>query len=154
MVYEENIVHLHFGRAKKMEQQDYLLRQAGLLGQALGKIISKLLKLKDDNDISVDTVNQVLAEEVDFDVIQLSAIDDEKWIDTLKNEKCYNNRNMEKLADIFLLIAENVHSNESRQLCKKSLMIYQYIEKSENTYSFDRNCKINQIKGLIENNTD
>ena len=137
-----------------MEQQDYLLRQAGLLGQALGKIISKLLKLKNDNDISVDTVTQVLAEEVDFDVIQLSVIDDEKWIDTLKNEKCFNNHNMEKLADIFLLIAKNVHSNESRPLLKKSLMIYQYIEKSENSYSFDRNYKINQIEGLIENNTN
>ena len=125
-----------------MEQRDYLMRQVEQLGLVLEKIFSKLLNLKDNSIESIVAVNQVFTEELGFDMTQ---INDEKWIDILKNKMNFDNVNLEKLADIFLFIAENNLTNERDQLYQKCLIIYQYLEKSTRTYSFERNFKIKNL---------
>jgi hypothetical protein len=128
-----------------MEQRDYLLKQAEQLGQVLGKIFSKLLNLRDNSTVSMEMINPVFAEKLDFDVRRFIEMEDLEWITVLQNDKRFNTENFEKLADIFLFIAENANMDERNKLYKKSLMIYKYLEESENTYSFDRNYKINKI---------
>jgi hypothetical protein len=135
-----------------MEQRDYLLRQAEQLGQVLGKILLKLLNLKGKDTTTIECVNQIFTEELDFDVNQLIGIDEEKWINTLKIEKQFDVGNLERLADILLFVAENADSDKRNQLYKKSLIIYHYLEESENTYSFDRNFKIEKIKTSVHVN--
>ena len=133
-----------------MEQQDYLMKQIEQFGLVLGKILSKLLNLKDSSTESTVAVNKIFTEELDFDVNQLKDINEDKWFDTLKTEKQLNSENLEKLADILLFAAKNVNLNEKNQLYQKCLIIYQYLEESEKIYSFERNHKINIIKHLIE----
>ncbi len=134
-----------------MEQRDYLMRQVEQLGYVLGKMLSKLLFLKDNGTLSMGIVNQVFTGELDFDIDQLITIEEDNLIDVLKNEKQFDARNLEKLADIFLFLAENVNSNNCDQLYRKSLMIYQYLEELDGTYSFDRNSKIDTIKEQLKN---
>ena len=130
-----------------MEQRDYLVKQAEQLGKVLGKIFLKLLGLKDP--VTLNAVNHAFAEETDFDMNQLIDIDEEVWLDTLKTEKCFNPENLERLADILLFVAENADLNERNLLYKKCWMIYEYLEESEKTYSFDRYFKKEKIKKYI-----
>ncbi|GHT29251.1 hypothetical protein AGMMS49574_05480 [Bacteroidia bacterium] len=51
-----------------MEQQDYLMKQVEQMGLVLGKILSKLLNLKDKGTISMETINHIFTEELDFDI--------------------------------------------------------------------------------------
>lgn len=134
-----------------MEQRDYLMRQVEQLGYVLGKMLSKLLFLKENGTVSTETVYQVFKEELDFDINELIDIEKDKLIDTLRNDPRLRTVNLEKLADIFLFVAENTNSNKRDQLFRKSLMIYQYMEGQDNTYSYSRNLKIAKInERLIE----
>jgi hypothetical protein len=117
------------------------------LGLILGKIFSELLKLKDNDIKSIVAVNQVFMEELGFGTAQLCTINDDKWIDILKNEMNFDNVNMDKLADILLFTADNNITGENNQVYQKCLIIYQYLEKTEKTYSFERNLKIKKITG-------
>ena len=133
-----------------MEQRDYLLKQAEQLGQVLGKILLKLLGLKDP--VTLEVVNHVFTEELDFDVSRLIDVDEDKWLDTLRAEKQFNPEDLERLADILLFVAEDVDLNldERDQLYKKCRMIYEYLDESTRTYSFDRYFKMKRIKEYID----
>jgi len=132
-----------------MEQRDYLMRQVEEFGLILSKMLSKLLDLKVNGTESIGAVNQIFTEELGFDINQLMDIPEDKWFDTLKTEKQYSFDNLERLADILLLVAENVHLNERNQLYRRCWMIYEYIDKSTKTYSFDRNFKMEKIRKYI-----
>ena len=137
-----------------MEQKDYLMKQVEQFGLALGKILARLLHLKDNGTESIVAVNQVFTEELDFDVNHLIDIDEDKWLDTLKTENRFNAENLERLADILLLVAENVSLNERNQLCKKCRMIYEYLDESTKTYPFDRNSKMERIRKYMNENVN
>ena len=135
-----------------MEQRDYLMRHVEQLGVVLGKILSKLLGLKDNGIEVVDTVNQCFKEELGLDISQLNDIDDDKWLDTLKTEKRFDSESLERLADILLFVAEaeNVDFKERNRLYKKCSLIYVYLDESEKTYSFDRYLKIQRLREHID----
>ena len=132
-----------------MEQRDYLMRHVEQLGVILGKILSKLLNIKDNGIEVVDTVNQCFKEELGLDISQLNDIDDDKWLDALKTEKQFDSESLERLADILLFVAENVDLEERDQLYKKCRMIYEYLDESEKIYSFDRYLKMERLKEYI-----
>jgi len=132
-----------------MEQRDYLMRHVEQLGVILGKILSKLLNIKDNGIEVVDTVNQCFKEELGLDISQLNDIDDDKWLDTLKTEKQFDSESLERLADILLFVAENVDLEEKDRLYKKCSLIYEYLDESEKIYSFDRYLKMERLKEYI-----
>jgi hypothetical protein len=127
-----------------MEQQDYLMKQVEQIGLVFGKIFSKLLNLKDKGRISIETVNHIFTEELNLDINKLVTIEDDNQIDALKNQ--FDTTNLEKLADILLFVAENINLNECDQLYKKGMELYEHIEKLGDTYSFERNFKIDKLK--------
>jgi hypothetical protein len=131
-----------------MEQQDYLMKQVEQMGLVLEKILSKLLNLKDKGTISMETVNHIFTEELDFDINKLITVEDDNQVDALKNQ--FDTKSLEKLADILLFAAENTNSNEYAQLYKQSLKIYKYVEESGDTYSFERNFKIDKLKFYLK----
>ena len=132
-----------------MEQRDYLQRQAEQLGQVLGKILCHLLGLKEQGEVKIDIkiANQVFNDELDFDIDSIISIPTKNLVKTLKEEKNFGNENMEILAEILLLIAENMSRDEKNRLYEKSLTIYEYLETSDsNTYSYNRDLKIKKLK--------
>ena len=136
-----------------MEQQDHLRRQIEQLGRVLGKILSDLVGLKQKGQVNqgIEITDRALKNELDLDTVELMAIPTDNFITTLKNTKGFNNENLDKLADILLVIANNEENkNENRNmLYEKCLTIYQYLEKSEPIYSFDRHLKMERIKNLL-----
>ncbi len=139
-----------------MEKRDFLMDQIELLGQALANIFSKLYGLSNQGKVpeAVEMVNESLKTELDLDLAELSSIPTEDFIRTLQVNKKLNHANLEKLADILLLIADDqklrkTGHNQDLNLYEKCLNLYNYLNNSDLTYSFERQSKIERIESLL-----
>jgi len=133
-----------------MEQRDYLKKQIDQLGQVLAKIFSDLLGLKNSGQINagLEITSQALKNELDIDIQALLDIPTDNFIDTLTSQKNLTNDNLDKLAEILLLIADN-RQDDNKKLYEKCLTIYEYLEKVENIYTLDRQWKMKRIKNEL-----
>lgn len=133
-----------------MEQRDYLNKQIDQLGQVLAKIFSDLLGLKNSGQINagLEITNQTLKSKLDFDIRDLIDIPTDDFINTLKEQRNLTNDNLDKLAEILLIIADN-RQTDKKKLYEKCLTIYEYLENTENVYSLDRQWKIERIKNVL-----
>jgi hypothetical protein len=131
-----------------MEQKDYLLKQAEIFGQVLGKILTKLLNLKNQGQTNsiIEVSNQTFSDDLGLDINELISIEPDDLIKMLITEKKFNNNNLEQLADIFFIMAETMCQEEKNQLNEKCLAIYEYIEATDLMYSFNRHWKMEKIK--------
>ena len=134
-----------------MEQRDYLMKQVEQLALVLKKLLSTLLPGNNPGMETTASVNQEFAENLGYDLDQLLAIDDARWIEVLQNIPQLSPANLEKLAELLLAIGEGNPTGENRGLYRKSLLIYRHLEKSEKTWSFERNAKIDKIESLCGN---
>jgi len=130
-----------------MEKQDYLQRQIDQLGKVLGELLGKITGSGKNPDASetLEIVSQVLNENLDWDIKQLLNIPEDNFIDTIKDNQLLDDVNIETLADVFVEVAEH-HSSNKEKLLKRALMIYKYIEKSNMTFSFTRNQKMEEVQ--------
>ncbi len=133
-----------------MEQRDYLKKQIDQLGQVLAKIFSDLLGLKNSGQINagLEITSQALKNELNIDIQALLDIPTDNFIDTLTTQKNLTNDNLDKLAEILLLIADN-RQDDNKKLYEKCLTIYEYLEKVENIYTLDRQWKMKRIKNEL-----
>lgn len=136
-----------------MERQDYLKKQIDQLGRLLGKLLSDLLRLKGQGQINegIAITTQTLKSELDLDLQILLEMPNEDFIHTLKSQKEFDNENLDKLATLLLALADNGQDEKTNLLYEKCLAIYEYLEKSDNTYSFDRQLKIKRIENILLN---
>ncbi|HKL08448.1 MAG TPA: DUF6483 family protein [Bacteroidales bacterium] len=130
-----------------MEKQDYLQRQIDQLGKVLAELLGKITGSGKNPDASetLEIVSQVLNENLDWDIKQLLNIPEDNFIDTIKDNQLLDDVNIETLADVFVEVAEH-HSSNKEKLLKRALMIYKYIEKSNMTFSFTRNQKMEEVQ--------
>jgi hypothetical protein len=145
------ITHFRKSTTKKyMEQRDYLKKQIDQLGQVLAKLFSDLIGLKNSgqSNSGLEITDQVLKNELDFDLQDFIDIPTDKFIDTLTAQKGLTKENLDKLADILLLIADN-REGDNKKLFEKCLMIYEYLEKVDNIYSLDRKWKMKRIENEL-----
>ncbi|MEP2446103.1 MAG: hypothetical protein ABJI69_02655 [Balneola sp.] len=132
------------------------MKQIQQLTQVLNRILVQVLKLKKSDSATeiVSFTSQKLKEKLDVDIEEISSIMDSKGLAYLKKAKNLDNENLNILADIFYELAEccfedsNTHQ-QSLKMYSQSLVIYEFIETDEKTYSIDRNVKITKIKNLF-----
>jgi len=133
-----------------MEQRDYLKRQIDQLGKVLGEIITELLGLKSGNASiqGIEDVSQILKDEIDLDLELLLSIEVDELIDFLITDKGFNDENLDKLADVFFMISNDLASDSSLRssFLKRCLIIYEYLEMTQQTYSLERCFKLANIK--------
>jgi hypothetical protein len=136
-----------------MEQEDYLMRQINQFSRVLGMLLAGLLGIKNQGEINeaIDASDQVLKKELNLNFDDLVSIPVNSFIRTLLELKKFNTDNLEKLADILAIAAEEqgsgvMDSEKAIKLNERALIIYEYVEESGSTYSFDRQSKINKIK--------
>jgi hypothetical protein len=131
-----------------MQQEDYLERQISYIGRVLEKILFHLFGFKNKGQTSgkIEITNQILRDELDFDIQDLLDIQTADFINILMSAKSFSNADFERLAEIFLLIADNTEDKKREILYEKCLVIFEYLEQVEKTYSLDRQLKIEQIK--------
>jgi hypothetical protein len=85
---------------------------------------------------------------MDIDIQNLLDIPTDDFVNTLKTQNNLTNDNLDKLAEILLLIADNGQTHH-KKLYEKCLTIYEYLEKTESIYSLDRQWKIERIKNVL-----
>ncbi len=139
-----------------MPQRDYLMKQIDQLGQVLATMMAKLLGFKDDGLINdgIEWTNEMFRIEFDFDIEALTEIPTDELVEVLQENHKFKNTNLEQLANIMLLIADELYVKEadnakSINLYAKCLNIYNYLNKTESVYSFDRHMKIDWIKKIL-----
>lgn len=134
-----------------MEQRDYLMVQIEELGRVLTNLIAEMRGLKTKGLIieELEIANRTFKIEFGFDFQKLLEISPAKIMATLQSRENFNAENLEKLAEIFLLLAENEQEKNKNNLLEKSLTIYQYLEQNEQDYSMKRHWKIEQIKKVL-----
>jgi hypothetical protein len=136
-----------------MQTEDYLMRQINQLGRALGKILANLLGLENKGkvDEEVGIVSQQLKEQLDLDLDEIVRIPTEGFPAMLIKEKGCTNENLNQLADILFIMAENYTGEEEglRRIHEKCLVIYQFLERSDKVYSMERNERIRYIVSTL-----
>jgi hypothetical protein len=134
-----------------MRQDDYFLRQIDILGRILGKILTELLKKKSSGEImdSVEVTAQALKSELDIDLKSLILVGNENLVEFLKTEKKFGDQHLEKMAELFFILGQDIKNEKALLYLEKSVTIYEYLNKTSSTYSLDRIYKIDKIKKMI-----
>lgn len=138
-----------------MGQEDYLKRQLDQLGQVLSKMLTGLLGLKDKMALNdgIDQVNENLKSEFGFTFYEFAELGNEELVRILETEKHFTKAHFEKLADLFLFIAENTSDTRiQKQLYEKTFVLYKHLEKTESTYSPDRHAKVERVLRILNEN--
>ena len=139
-----------------MEQEDYLKRQIDQLGKVLGKILAGLMGLKARVQVSqgIESVSQVLKTELGLNLEDLTLIPADLFLTTLIDTKKFSDNNFEQLAEIMFLIAEELNTKnidilKMKSLYERALIIFEILDQTSSTYSFDRHSKIKKIKKVL-----
>ena len=134
-----------------MRQDDYFLRQIDILGRILGKILTDLLKKKGTGEImdTVEVTAQALKSELDIDLNSLLLVNNENLVVFLKTEKKFGEQHLEKMAELFFILGQDLKNEKVLLFLEKSVTIYEYLNKTSSTYSIDRMHKIDKIKKMI-----
>jgi hypothetical protein len=139
-----------------LQQEDYIKRQIDQLGRVLGKILADLMGLKARRQASleIESVSQALKTELGLTIDDLTLIPTDSFLTTLLDTKKFSDNNFEQLAEIMFLIAEelnikNTDVGKMKQLYERALIIFEILDKTSSTYSFDRHSKIEKIKKVL-----
>lgn len=138
-----------------MEQRDWLQRQIDQLGIFLANLIAGLHELRSRKKAfdATEITYRALKDEINLDLDEIIDLDPDEVVAYLQNRK-FNNNSLNQLAEIFLFIADDIRSKEtevsrSRRYYEKSLIIFEYLNKTESTYSLDRVSKIEKITNVL-----
>ena len=139
-----------------MEQEDYIKRQIDQLGRVLGKILSGLMGLKARGQASqgIESASQALRTELGLNLEDLTLIPTDSFLTTMLDTRKFSDNNFEQLAEIMFLIAEELNSMDTdvsimKLLYERALVIFEILDKTSSTYSFDRHSKIEKIKNAL-----
>jgi hypothetical protein len=140
-----------------MQQEDYLKRQIDQLGRVLGKVLADLLGLKSTGQLTQGTeaASQTLKSAIGLDIGDLASIPALEFVETLQKSGKLNDDNLETLAEIMLIVAEDSDQPGAdreyvKQLYERSLLLYEYLDQASSLYSYDRHARINRIRQVIQ----
>lgn len=134
-----------------MFKRDYLLH----IIEQIGKVLVKIVDLLKDNkpDEALDTIHKTYDRFLHLKVEELDAILEQDPVNKLINEHDFDGQRLNALAE--LLKAEgDIHlyeGNEERAKSRyyKALILFEYLNQTEQVYSFDREAKIADMQEKI-----
>lgn len=135
-----------------MFKKDYIQKQLEQLALAVAKVISQLTNSKMNGETSsgILIVDEFLRTEFDVELAKLAAMDKKHLIEHLTKNKNLNTGKLNLLADLLFETAELYEKSEKRlianYLYQKTLIIYNYVNKTEKTFSQNRQEKITILK--------
>lgn len=135
-----------------MIQRDFIKRQLEELGRAVAKIISDILKLKELGKVDEGIVlaQETLESTFDLDIENLLSLPLNNFVETLIKEKKYSSVHLNYLGDVLFITAElyeqKGEKQRSKELYQRVLIIFNYVDQTEKTFSLERNNKIEKIK--------
>lgn len=131
-----------------MLRKDLIEKQVEELSRVLAKMLAEALGLKTDTGRNAETISQTLQQQLDLNTDALVRLSDEDFLHTLRATGKFDSGNLEKLGDLLALLAESGTESQS-ELFRKSLALYQYIDRSDKIFDAQRQAKIEKIKKQI-----
>ena len=131
-----------------MEQRDYILREIEKISVMLLAMLGKFKRIKSKKQFEQERalVNQHMEESGGLTIDKLLSFTDEEIISYSDKNKGFDPGNIELLADLLNVFAENLPDSESRNLNKKAVLILEYIDRETKTFSMERSLKIKELK--------
>ncbi len=135
-----------------MIQRDFIKRQLEELGRTIGKVISDMLKLKERGMVNegITLLQETLKNSFDLDIEKIFSLPLENFIETLVKEKKLSSAHLSYVGDIIYATAELFEQKKeiekAKKLYQKVLIIFNYIDQTEKTFSLERKNKIEKIK--------
>lgn len=131
-----------------MIQKDFILRWAEELAKVLAQLLGK------DPEEGIELTEKALISLLDIDTSCIKATAKDNLIETLTKEKGLNVPQLEFLAEILAKQGELLYAKEqlveTKDKFEKALIIFEYIEKEQQLFSFERVAKVNHIKETIK----
>ncbi len=136
-----------------MEQKDYLMREIEKIGLLLRAIIGSLINKKEDFSITAENhfekAKEMLLNETGFDLNKFLTLNEAASNIYLLQFKGINPANIELLAEAMTQFGLNEQSGNKRMFFEKALQLYELCERTDRTFSFDRERKISEIKNAL-----
>jgi len=132
-----------------MERSDYLEKQINQLGKVLGTILARLLTLKNASTPETklsSSAAEAFKNELDIDLDTLMALPDDTFVGELQTKLNFNDENLDQLADIFTLLAQENSGDIALGLYQKVLAIHLFLQEKSSVYSLQRQWKIDEIR--------
>ncbi len=144
---------LLFIKKFEMEQNDYLLREIEKIGLVLRAILGNLFNKSENLAIRIhndfEKTNEQLLNEIGFNLKYFLTLDDSAINEYLVKFNGLKTANLELLAELIFFFGENENSDTKRVFLEKALQLYELCKRTDKTYSFDREKKINIIKNAL-----
>ena len=136
-----------------MQQRDILKDQIEQLGQALGKLISKFLKLDSNGDITshIEITNQQLKNELDIDLDKLVEFNQNELKGFIE-EKNFTAEHLELLSEYLTKIGmhkTNSKKDNANAYLTRAIDLLECANDISQMISFDRIRQIKEIKNLL-----
>lgn len=137
------------------ERRDYLKKQIDQLGRVLGKMLADLLGLKQQGQVNegLQLVNETMQKVLSLNLISLVAVSPKELVGWLQREHQFKPEHLETMAHILYEAAEGFllqnDTETAKALWERALALYEHLEASESTFSFERHQRIEAIKKLI-----
>ena len=137
------------------ERRDFLKKQIDQLGRVLGKMLADLLGLKQQGQVSegLKMVDETMQKVLSLNLISLVAVNPKELAGWLQREHQFTPEHLEPMANILYEAAEGFllqnDAKTAKALWERALALYEHLEASESTFSFERHQHIQAIKKLI-----
>jgi len=135
-----------------MYQKDYILRMIEMIGDLIAAIMGLIRKgeYKQAYDRLSDIYYNVLREDASF----FRTIPESDLTNKLLQDHNYTNGHLEILAELFNAEAELClameNQKDSMEYSRKSLILFEFIDSEQKTYSLERINKMETIRKRIE----
>jgi hypothetical protein len=135
-----------------MYQKDYILRMIEMLGNLIAGILG-LIK-KGEYKLASEHLGKIYYDMLKEDAAFFRTIPADELTYKLLNEHNYTNSHLEILAELFNAEAELELAQGNRSGCleysKKSILLFEFIDREQKTYSLERTEKMAAIRNRIE----
>ena len=135
--------------------EDTFKKQIDELGKVLIQLLTGLLGLKAQGKIEdgVNFVKQNFHTESGLGFNDLLSVPPQELADFLSVKHKLTNENIDRLADIFYEMADGLEPKDttrSRIFFERSLVLHEYLNITDPTYSLERHFKIEDIKAVLK----
>ena len=132
-----------------MEQRDYILREI----EKIGAMLSALLFGVNYNSIKLETqienAKEMMLNETNFDLYKFLDFNTEEANKYICGFKEFNNNNIELLANCLFQIGFSDNCDNPQKYLEKSLQLYELCNTNSQTFSFERETNIKEIKNAL-----
>jgi glycyl-tRNA synthetase alpha subunit len=135
-----------------MASRDYLIRQVEEMGIFLALLLRRILKMKEENQQNQmeSAVKELLFQELKIDIEQVVVLQDADFLAVAK-EHFTSEDQLEKFADVLMVLGKEIVSTFSLTKANyllKALMLFNYLQNTSISFSYERRNKILEIEEL------